>query len=408
MSTVLQRFLQYVSIHTTSDPESSETPSTPGQWDLAKLLKKQLEEMGASDVCLDPHCIVYASIPATTTHELPALGFLAHMDTSDNASGKQVSPRIVSHYDGNDIPLDKNGKHLLSPSVFPALSQYIGQDLVVTDGTTLLGADDKAGIAEIMTMAEYLLSHPEIPHGPIKIAFTPDEEGADGISCFDTAHFGADFAYTVDGGELGEIEYENFNAASLTVTCKGRDIHPGLAKDTMINALHLAMEFHQMLPAWETPGHTCGYEGFYHLLDMKGNVDEAVLSYIIRDHDTDKFQQRKQYVREIADYMNHKYQAQRITLNLTDSYYNMKEKILPHMHLIDNAKRAMTEVGMTPVILPIRGGTDGARLSYMGLPCPNLCTGGHNCHGIYEFIPVQSLEQVSRLLIKIAELYGQA
>lgn len=407
MSTVLERFLQYVQIHTTSDSESTQTPSTPGQWNLAKLLQHQLEEMGASDVYLDEHCIVYASIPATTDKELPALGFLAHMDTSENASGEHVNPRIIENYDGSDIVLDKEGKYILTPSLFTSLKKQIGQDLVVTDGTTLLGADDKAGIAEIMTMAEYLLSHPEFPHGPIKIAFTPDEEGADGISSFDVSRFGADFAYTVDGGEIGEMEYENFNAASLTATFHGLDIHPGRAKDRMINAQHLAMEFHQMLPAWEVPEHTCDYEGFYHLVGMKGDVNEAVLSYIIRDHDMDKFQQRKQHVQEIAAYLNQKYGTERVSLKLEDSYYNMKEKIQPHMHLIDNAKLAMDELGITPQVIPIRGGTDGARLSYMGLPCPNLCAGGFNCHGIYEYIPVQSLEKISEMLVKIVEIYGK-
>lgn len=407
MATALERFLQYVSIHTTSDPNSASTPSTPGQWQLARLLEKQLKDMGASDVTLDEHGILYAALAATSEKELPSLGFLAHLDTSDNACGKNVHPRIVSAYNGEDIALDKEGTCLLSPATFPSLKKHLGEDLVVTDGTTLLGADDKAGIAEIMDMAQYLLSHPEIPRGPVKIAFTPDEEGADGISCFDVSRFGADFAYTVDGGALGELEYENFHAASLTADFQGLDIHPGDAKNKMVNALHLAMEFHGLLPSWETPACTSGYEGFYHLTSLEGDVNTARASYIIRDHDKGRFLQRKEFVQHAAGYLNKKYNAQRVSLTMEDSYYNMKEKILPHMHLIENAKRAMEETGFAPVIIPIRGGTDGARLSYMGLPCPNLCTGGYNAHGVYEYIPVPSLEKVSRMLVRLVEIYGQ-
>lgn len=402
--TVLDRFLRYIQIDTKSDPSNTETPTTKGQWELAKMLVAELTEMGAKDIVLNEHCIVTASIPSTLkeNEKSKVIGFLAHMDTSDSAPGN-VKPQLIKNYDGNDILLDKQGTAVLSPKVFPSLLDNVGNTLVITDGTSLLGSDDKAGIAEIMTMAYTLLNNPEIPHGEIKIAFTPDEEGADGIRHFDVKAFGADFAYTVDGGALGEIEYENFNAAGFTVKILGREVHPGEAKGKMINAALLATEFASMLPANETPGTTSDYEGFYHLCEICGDCTEAKLSYILREHDKDLFQKRKKYIENVIYYLNEKYGEERFILEMSDTYYNMKEKILPHMHLIDNAKAAMEESGITPRIVPIRGGTDGARLSYVGLPCPNLSTGGYNFHGRFEYIPVESMEKMVDVLVNLAQ-----
>ena len=404
---ITQRFLKYVSFDTQSEGDVATVPSTEKQWALARLLAQELTEMGAKDVTVSEHAYVYATIPATTKKELPTLGFIAHMDTAPACSGKDIKPQIIPNYDGGEITLNKQLGITMSPAQFPELSQCKGTDLIVTDGTTLLGADDKAGIAEIMTMAEHLLTHTEIPHGTIKIAFTPDEEVGNGPEFFDVKGFGANFAYTVDGGALGELEYENFNAAGARVTVYGKSVHPGSAKNKMVNALLVAMELQRLLPAVQNPAHTEGYEGFFHLDEMHGNVEKVFMDYIIRDHDPKKFEEKKVYFARAVEYLNSVYGKGTIDACISDSYRNMKEQILPHFHLIDNAKHAMEDVGITPLVTPIRGGTDGARLSFMGLPCPNLCTGGLNFHGPYECIPVQSMEKVVELLLRIVEIYSQ-
>ena len=401
-----EKFLKYVTIDTRSEEGQEPVPSTNVQFDLANLLVEEMKAMGISDARVDGHCYVYGTIPATTDKAVPTLGFVAHMDTAPVVSGKGVNPRIVSCYDGGDILLNEAAGVVMSPAEFPRLKNYLGEDLIVTDGTTLLGADDKAGIAEIMAMAEHLLTHPEIPHGTIRLGFTPDEEVGRGTDFFDVAGFGADVAYTVDGGALGELEYENFNAASAKVYVKGSSIHPGSAKGKLKNAILLAYEFHSMLPPAERPEYTEGYEGFYHLNHMSGEVEDAFLDYLVRDHDREKFEEKKAYLTRVADYLNAKYGAGTVRLELTDRYYNMKEKILPHMYLINLAKEAMEELSITPQVIPIRGGTDGCHLSYMGLPCPNLCTGGENSHGKYEFISVRSLEQTANLLVRIVEKFA--
>ena len=401
-----EKFLKYVTIDTRSEEGQEPVPSTNVQFDLANLLVEEMKAMGISDAQVDGHCYVYGTIPATTDKAVPTLGFVAHMDTAPVVSGKGVNPRIVSCYDGGDILLNEAAGVVMSPVEFPRLKNYLGEDLIVTDGTTLLGADDKAGIAEIMAMAEHLLTHPEIPHGTIRLGFTPDEEVGRGTDFFDVAGFGADVAYTVDGGALGELEYENFNAASAKVYVKGSSIHPGSAKGKLKNAILLAYEFHSMLPPAERPEYTEGYEGFYHLNHMSGEVEDAFLDYLVRDHDREKFEEKKAYLTRVADYLNAKYGAGTVRLELTDRYYNMKEKILPHMYLVDLAKEAMEELSITPQVIPIRGGTDGCHLSYMGLPCPNLCTGGENSHGKYEFISVRSLEQTANLLVRIVEKFA--
>ncbi len=399
--TATERFLKYAAFDTRSDHESTTTPSTQKQFALAQALADEMRQMGVSGVQVDEHAYVYGFLPETKAG-LPALGFIAHMDTSPDFSGAHVKPRIVKDYDGKDIPLSETD--VLSVERFPDLARYVGQDIIVTDGSTLLGADDKAGIAEILTMAEYLIAHPELKRGRISIGFTPDEEVGRGADLFDVEGFQADFAYTVDGGALGELEYENFNAANARVIAYGRSIHPGSAKDKMLNAMHVAMEFDSLLPSWQRPEHTEGYEGFFHLTQMKGEIEKAVLGYIIRDHDKALFAHKKALMEQAKSYINKKYGDNTIVLEMKDSYYNMKEKILPHMHLINTASNAMRELGVEPIIVPVRGGTDGARLSYMGLPCPNLCTGGHNFHGKYEFIPAQSLEKTTEILTKIVEL----
>lgn len=407
-SDVIERFLRYVQIDTESVPDVEAVPSSEKQKDLARLLVKELEEMGAAAVRMDEHGYVYAEIASTMKRKIavPILGFIAHMDTAPAVSGRNVKPRVINAYDGRDILLNEEQNIILSPSVFPELESYRGQDLIVTDGNTLLGADDKAGVAEIMSMANYLLSHPELEHGTIKIAFTPDEEVGRGADYFDVKGFGADYAYTVDGGALGELEYETFNAASGRLIIRGKSIHPGSAKGQMINALLVAMEFQSLLPAFENPAYTEKYEGFYHLDSMNGTVDSAVLDYIIRDHDLQKFEEKKAFFLKAADFLNEKYGAGTVLAEVKDSYYNMKEKILPHMHLIENAKEAMLSLGIEPIVAPVRGGTDGCRLSYMGLPCPNLCTGGMNYHGRYEYVSVQSMEKIVPMLIKIIDIYS--
>ncbi len=407
MSEVLNRFFKYISFDTQSKDNAEEFPSTEKQRVLAKELAAELQAMKAEDVTVDEYGYVYATIPATMEKNVPVLGFIAHMDTAPAYSGTGIKPRIVKNYDGGDIVLNEETGVTMRVSDFPDLLDYKGQDIVTTDGTTLLGADDKAGVSEIMTMADYLLSHPEIPHGKLRIGFTPDEEVGRGADFFDVKGFGADVAYTVDGGALGELEYENFNAASARVIIHGSNIHPGSSKGKMRNALLMAMEFHGMLPVHENPMYTEGYEGFYHLDSMGGTVEEARLEYIIRDHNKEKFEAKKEFIKDAAEYLNKRYPAGTVELILKDSYYNMREMVEPHMYLIDIARTAMEETGIKPLIHPIRGGTDGARLSYMGLPCPNLCTGGHNFHGKFEFIPVQSMEKVVELLLKIVEKFAE-
>ncbi|MBS6954855.1 MAG: peptidase T [Enterocloster asparagiformis] len=407
MSEVIDRFMRYISVDTMSEEDREQVPSTPGQMALAGRLADELKAIGAQDVSLSEHGYVFAVIPATAGCEkAPALGLIAHMDTSPAISGANIRPQLVKDYDGKDICLNRELDIWLRTAEFPDLERYKGQDLITTDGTTLLGADDKAGVAEVMTAAAYVIAHPEIAHGKICIGFTPDEEVGCGTKCFDVKAFGADIAYTVDGGSLGELEYENFNAASGKVAIHGASIHPGTAKGKMKNALLLGMEFQSLLPVFDNPMYTEGYEGFSHLDQMSGTVEEASLDYIIRDHDRAKFEEKKKTFALCVDFMNQKYGEGTVEAVLKDSYYNMREVIESHMYLIDIAKEAMEELGIAPIITPIRGGTDGARLSFMGLPCPNLCTGGHNFHGKYEFTCVQSMEKIAELLVQIIKKYA--
>lgn len=396
---VLERFLDLVSFDTQSSEHSETVPSTPGQKVLGAHLADAMQRMGLTDVSMDKNGYVMGYLPATEGQETaPVLGFISHMDTSPDASGANIKPRVVE-YQGGDVELGNGEK--LSLSTFPFLSRYEGQHLVVTDGTTLLGADDKAGVAEILSACEYLLAHPEIPHGKIAVGFTPDEEIGCGADHFDVQKFGADFAYTVDGGELGEIEFENFNAASAKITVRGVNIHPGSAKNKMKNAILMLCEWLHGLPAAETPAHTEGYEGFFHVHDMGGNETEAYASLLIRDHDRTSFEKRKAFLAALTAFENSVWGDGSFTLTVKDSYYNMKEQILPHMELIEHAQAAMRAEGIEPVLVPIRGGTDGARLSFMGLPCPNLCTGGANFHGVHEFIPVESMEKMVAVLVNL-------
>lgn len=404
METVVDRFLRYVSFDTQSAEEKETVPSTEKQWALARQLAKEMEEMGVSRVRVSEYGYVYGMIPASggnPMEKLPAMGFIAHMDTSPALSGTNVKPRLVERYDGGRIVLHEEKGIGMGPEQFPALTECIGKDLIVTDGTTLLGADDKAGVAEIMAMAQEILTHPEVPHGRICIGFTPDEEVGRGADFFDVEGFGAQVAYTVDGGALGSLEYENFNAASGKVFLHGTGIHPGDAKGRMKNAVLMGMEFQNLLPAAENPMYTEGYEGFFHLDQFSGNVEEARMDYLIRDHDRELFEKKKRIFLAAADFLKEKYGETAVEASVTDSYYNMKEKVESHLYLIDLAKDAMTAAGVTPKVMPIRGGTDGARLSFMGLPCPNLCTGGYHFHGKYEFIPVQSMETMVEILVGI-------
>lgn len=406
MTKVVERFLRYVKMDTQSDEYSDTFPSTEKQKKFAACLAEELRTMGASQVKLDKeYGYVYAKIPATDGGKRKqVLGFIAHMDTSPETSGANVKPRIVENYEGKDILLQEEKHIVLSPKQFPELLDYVGQSLIVTDGTTLLGADDKAGVAEIMTMAEYLISHPELEHGEIAIAFTPDEEIGAGVDYFDLKQFGADVAYTVDGGGIGELEYENFNAASAKIVVRGTNVHPGEAKNKMKHASLIAMEFEQSLPDAQKPSYTEGYEGFFHLTNMEGDVEKATLTYIIRDHDREKFEQRKDMIKHITHFLNQKYGEGTVTAMIEDSYYNMKEKIVPeHFCLVEQAIYCMEKVGIEPKVQPIRGGTDGARLSFMGLPCPNICTGGHNYHGRYEYCVVESMEKIVELLLEISQ-----
>ena len=402
--TVIERFLKYVTFDTQSDESTGVTPSTPKQMVFAQYLKTELEELGLKDISLDENGYLFATLPSNVDHEVPVVGFIAHMDTSPDMSGENVKPRIVEKYDGKDIPLCAEENIILSPANFPELLDHVGEDLIVTDGHTLLGADDKAGIAEIVGAVAYLIAHPEIKHGDIRIGFNPDEEIGLGAHKFDVEKFGAKWAYTMDGGEVGELEFENFNAAAAKIRVKGRNVHPGYAKNKMINSLLVANEYASLLPANETPGTTEGYEGFYHLIGMEGEVENTVLSYIVRDHDREKFEARKQALLNYAAQLNEKYGEGTVTVELKDQYYNMRQQVEPLMYIIDIAFAAMQEAGVTPKVKAIRGGTDGAQLSFKGLPCPNIFAGGLNFHGRYEFVPVQSIEKSMNVVVKIAEL----
>lgn len=401
--TVVDRFLKYVKFDTESSTETGTTPSTPGQMVLARELEKELHEMGLEDISLDEKGYIMATLPANTDKEVPTIGFVAHMDTSPDLTGKDVNPQIVKNYDGKNIILNKELNIVLSPNDFPEMQDYVGQDLIVTDGKTLLGADDKAGIAEILTAIKYLKDHPEIKHGKIRIGFTPDEEIGAGADYFDVEKFGCEWAYTMDGGPIGELEYENFNAAGVKINIQGRSVHPGYAKDKMVNALVVANKLVSLLPSNERPEHTTGYEGFYHLTNISGTVDAATVGYIIRDHDREIFEKRKKVMLDTIAFINKLY-PDSTTVEIKDQYYNMREKVEPVKHVVDLAFDAMTAVGVTPIVKPIRGGTDGARLSFMGLPCPNIFAGGHNFHGRYEFVPIQSMEKAVQVIVKIAEL----
>ena len=403
MKQLIDRFLSYVKIDTQSDPNSDTTPSTEKQWNLATELSYELERIGLIDVSIDDNAYIMATLPSNIDKEVPVIGFISHFDTSPDFSGTDVKPKIIEGYDGGDIVLNTDKNIILSPSYFEDLLQYKGQTLITTDGITLLGADDKAGIAEIITAMEYLVQHPEVKHGEIRIGFTPDEEIGRGAHKFDVKKFGAEWAYTVDGSQIGELEYENFNAASAKVIIEGKSVHPGYAKGKMINAISIANEFMGILPPEETPQNTSGKEGFFHIHYMKGEIEHAEFELIIRDHDKAHFEKRKDLIRQITEKLNQDH-GNCIQLELKDQYFNMREKITPVYHVVEIAKEAMEELGITPIIKPIRGGTDGSQLSYMGLPCPNIFAGGHNFHGKYEYVPVESMQKAVEVIIKICEL----
>lgn len=403
---IVDRFLSYVKFDTQSDELTNLTPSTPGQMIFAQALEKELQQLGLKDISLDDNGYLMATLPSNIDKKVPTIGFISHLDTSPDMSGRHVSPRIVENYDGKDIVLDAEAGVVLSPDNFPDLKDYVGQSLIVTNGQTLLGADDKAGIAEIISAVEYLIQHPEIKHGDIRVGFNPDEEIGLGAHKFDVKRFGADWAYTMDGGAIGELEYENFNAASAKVTFKGRNVHPGYAKHKMINSIRIANQFCIMLPRWETPEHTEGYEGFYHLIGFEGTVEETKLTYIIRDHDMDRFERRKKELEHLVRKINHEF-PNCASIEIKDQYYNMREKIEPVMYIIDIAKQAMENAGVKPAVLPIRGGTDGAQLSFKGLPCPNIFAGGLNFHGRYEYLPIPSMEKARDVVVEICKLVAQ-
>jgi tripeptide aminopeptidase len=400
---IIKRFISYVTIDTESDPNNPDFPSSDNQWDLANLLVKELKDIGMSDVTLDKNCYVMATLPSNLDYDVPTIGFVSHIDTTPDYTGANIKPKIHHEYDGKDIVLNKNENIVLSPSYFDDLLQYIGQTIITTDGTTLLGADDKAGITEIVSAMEYLINHPEIKHGKIRICFTPDEEVGKGAHKFDVKKFGADWAYTMDGSQIGELEYENFNAASAKITINGKIVHPGYAKGKMINSMRIAGDFILRLPSKEVPESTEDYEGFFHLHQFKGNVEQSILQYIIRDHDTDLFNNRKQFMIDLVAKMNSELGNNAIELDIKDQYYNMKEKVIPVMHIVDIAEEVMQDIGITPLIKPIRGGTDGSQLSFMGLPCPNIFAGGHNFHGRYEYVPVESMIKATEVIIGISE-----
>ena len=404
--TVVDRFLNYVKFDTQSDELTNLTPSTPGQMIFAQHLEKELQELGLTEISLDDNGYLMATLPANIDKDVPTIGFIAHLDTSPDMSGRHVKPRIVEKYAGGDITLNSEENVVLSPSQFPELNDYVGHDLIVTDGNTLLGADDKAGTAEIIAAVDYLKNHPETKHGKIRIAFTPDEEIGQGAHKFDVKHFDADWAYTMDGGAIGELEFENFNAAVAKVTFKGLNVHPGYAKHKMLNSIRVANQYAIMLPRWETPEHTENYEGFYHLIGFEGSVEKTVLTYIIRDHDRDRFERRKRELEHLTRKVNCEFPAC-ASIEIKDQYYNMREKIEPVMHIIDTAIKAMENVGVTPKVQPIRGGTDGAQLSFKGLPCPNIFAGGLNFHGRYEFVPISSMEKATEVIVEICRLVAQ-
>ena len=404
---IIERFTSYVKVDTQSDESSETCPSTPGQITLANQLVEELKVIGMQDVTIDENGYVMATLPANTTKDVPTIGFLAHVDTATDFTGKNVNPQIIDNYDGNDITLNESQQIVLSTKEFPELSQYKGHTLITTDGTTLLGADNKAGIAEIMTAMDHLIKHPEIKHGRIRVAFTPDEEIGRGPHRFNVKAFDATYAYTMDGGPLGELEYESFNAAAAKITIKGKNVHPGTAKGKMINSAKIAMELNSRLPVEEAPEHTEGYEGFYHLISFHGDVEETKLAYIIRDHDREKFEDRKATMISLVNELQKKYGQDRITLEMNDQYYNMKDKIEPVKHIVDLAHQAMVNLGIQPIVKPIRGGTDGSQLSYMGLPTPNVFTGGENYHGRYEYISVDNMEKAVNVILEIAKLFEQ-
>ncbi len=408
MQHIIDRFISYVTIDTESDPNSNTTPSTEKQWDLANQLVEELKSIGMQDVTIDENAYIMATLPSNVEHDVPVIGFVSHFDTTPDFTGANVKPQIIKDYDGEDIVLNKEQDIILSPNYFKDLLQYKGQTLITTDGTTLLGADDKAGITEIVTAMEYMINNPEIKHGKIRVGFTPDEEIGRGAHKFDVEKFGAEWAYTMDGSQIGELEYENFNAAGAKVTFKGKSVHPGYAKGKMINSMLLANKFISKLPKEEVPEKTKGYEGFFHVTGINGSIEETTVQLIIRDHDRKKFEKRKKLVKKIVDSINNKYEKQFggdiAIAEIKDQYFNMKEKVEPVMHIVDVAERAMKELGIEPIIKPIRGGTDGSQLSYMGLPCPNIFAGGHNFHGKYEYVPVESMQKAVEVIVKIAEL----
>ena len=407
MEKILDRFLRYVAVDTKADPESETQPSAARELDLLKMLRDELVAMGV-EATLDEYGYVMASIPSNCDKaDVPAIGFIAHVDTAPDASGANIKPQIVENYDGGDIALKGVPGLSLKPSEFPEMLQYVGQTLITTDGTTLLGADDKAGIAEIMNAVQYIVEHPEFKHGEIKIGFTPDEEIGRGVVKFDVAKFGAKYAYTMDGGSVGELEYENFNAAGATITIQGCNVHPGTAKGKMRNASLIAMELHNLLPVDQRPEYTCGYEGFFHLISFKGEVETATFSYIIRDHDMKLFEDKKALIQKCVDFINAKYGEGTATLDLKHQYYNMRKEVEPHYHIVETVMKAMEMEGIKPKIQPIRGGTDGANLSFMGLPCPNIFAGGHNFHGKMEYVPLESMEKASKVILNIIQLYAE-
>lgn len=401
---LINRFISYVTIDTEGDPNSDATPSSKNQWDLAHKLVDELKSIGMEEVTIDENCYVMATLPSNVTLEVPVIGFVSHIDTSPDFTGKNVKPQIIENYDGGDIVLNEKENTILSPSYFDDLLQYKGQTLITTDGTTLLGADDKAGICEIVSAMEYLIQHPEIKHGKIRICFTPDEEIGRGAHHFDVKKFGAEWAYTMDGSQIGELEYENFNAAKAVVTIQGKIVHPGYAKGKMINSMYIATDFINSLPRNETPEHTEARQGFFHLTAFRGEVDQTILEYIIRDHDKDKFEARKEMFTKLKTELNNQLNQELISVTISDQYFNMREKIEPVMHIVDIAEEAITAAGIKPIIKPIRGGTDGSQLSYMGLPCPNIFAGGHNFHGRYEYVPVESMQKAVEVIVKIAEI----
>ncbi len=406
MEKILDRFLRYVAVDTQSDPESDSQPSAAKEFNLLKMLRDELHAMGV-EASLDEYGYVMAKISSNCGKDVPAVGFIAHVDTAPDASGDNIHPQIINNYDGSDIPLKGVEGLYLKVSEFPELAGYRGQTLITTDGTTLLGADDKAGVAEIMDAVQYIMAHPEFRHGDIMIGFTPDEEIGRGVAKFDVRKFGAKYAYTMDGGALGELEYENFNAAGATIRIQGRNIHPGYAKGKMLNAILIGMELNDMLPAWQRPEYTDGYDGFYHLISFKGEVETATFSYIIRDHDMDLYEQKKAYLEKCVEFINSKYGEGTASVDIKHQYYNMRKEVEPHYHIVEKAVKAMEAEGIRPKIQPIRGGTDGANLSFMGLPCPNIFAGGHNFHGKMEFVPLESMEKASKVILNIISLYAE-